>query len=113
MIWGSAYICWNDPRDARMDPPIHDPYLLSCGPLAAISLNLMVDGVLMLRSRFNLSMNPLRHVFPPVTTTLPYRAGLRSTSHMPTLVVTTCPAPNIVPGLLPRMNPGSSVSMYS
>ena len=66
-----SYICWNDPRDARMDPPIHDPYLLSCGPLAAISLNLMVEGVLMDKSLFNLSLNPLSNVLPPVTTTLP------------------------------------------
>lgn len=60
-----------------MDPPIQDPYRLSWGPLAAISLNLMVDGVLMLRSLLSLSMKPLRQVLPPVTTTLPYRAGLQ------------------------------------
>ena len=47
-----------------MDPPIQEPYLLSWGPLAAISLNLMVDGVLMLRSLFSRSLKPLRQVFP-------------------------------------------------
>ena len=72
-----SYICWKEPSDARMDPPIQDPYRLSWGPLAAISLNLMVDGVLMLRSLLSLSMKPLRQVLPPVTTTLPYRAGLK------------------------------------
>ena len=61
-----------------MDPPIQDPYRLSWGPLAAISLNLIVDGVLMLRSLLSLSMKPLRQVLPPVTTTLPYRAGLQN-----------------------------------
>ena len=73
-----------------MDPPIQEPYLLSWGPLAAISLNLMVDGVLILRSLLSRSLKPLRQVFPaqseikitspgycksedppPVTTTLP------------------------------------------
>ena len=47
-----------------MDPPIQDPYLLSWGPLAAISLNLMVDGVLILRSLLSRSLKPLRQVFP-------------------------------------------------
>ena len=47
-----------------MDPPIQEPYLLSWGPLAAISLNLMVDGVLILRSLLSRSLKPLRQVFP-------------------------------------------------
>ena len=47
-----------------MDPPIQDPYLLSWGPLAAISLNLMVEGVLILRSLLSRSLKPLRQVLP-------------------------------------------------
>ena len=59
-----SHICWKDPSEARMDPPIQEPYLLSWGPLAAISLNLMVDGVLILRSLLSRSLKPLRQVLP-------------------------------------------------
>ena len=52
------HICWNDPRDARIEPPIHDPNRLSWFPLAAISLNFIVDGVFNDKSLFNLSLNP-------------------------------------------------------
>ena len=66
-----------------MEPPIHEPNLLSCAPLAAISLNLMLAGVLLARSRFRRSLKPCRRVLPPVTMTEPYKDGRRSTSHMP------------------------------
>merc|ERR1719242_1092223 len=104
---GRAQVDRKCPRGARIDPPIHDPYLRSWGPLAAISLNLMVDGVLIPRSRLSRSLKPCSKVLPPVTTTLLYNAGLRSTSHMPTLVVTTCAAPIMAPVFVPLMPLGS------
>ena len=56
---------------------------LTCGPFAAMSLNLMLDGVLMERSLVSRSVNPWMRVLPPVTITEPYNDGLRSMSHMP------------------------------
>ena len=50
-------VAWN------FTAPIHDPYLRSWGPLAAISLNLIVDGVLIPRSRLRRSLKPCKTIF--------------------------------------------------
>ncbi|MPC27675.1 hypothetical protein E2C01_020854 [Portunus trituberculatus] len=78
-----------DPREARMEPPIHEPNLLSVVPVEEINLNLMLGGVRLDRSRLRRSTYPLRRELPPVTITLEYRLGRRSMSHKPILVETT------------------------
>ena len=51
--------------------------------MAEINLQRIVAGVLLERSLLSLSVKPWIKVLPPVTTTDPYNAGLRSMSHMP------------------------------
>ena len=65
------HICWKEPKEAKMEPPIHEPNLRSCTPLAAMSLQRIVAGVLLERSRFSLSVKPWINVLPPVKTTDP------------------------------------------
>ena len=72
-----------------MEPPIHDPNRLSVVPAEEISLNLMLGGVRLERSRLRRSTYPFRSELPPVTITLEYRLGRRSMSHRPMLVETT------------------------
>ena len=50
------HICWNDDRDARIDPPIHTEYFLSTG---AITLVFMVEGTILSNSFFILSAIPV------------------------------------------------------
>lgn len=83
------HICWKDPRDARMEPPIQEPNLLSVVPVEEINLNLMLGGVRLDRSRLRRSTKPFRSEFPPVTITPEQRLGRRSMSHRPMLVDTT------------------------
>ena len=47
-------------RSFNFNSPIHDPYLRSWGPLAAINLNLIVEGVLIPRSRLSRSLKPCK-----------------------------------------------------
>ena len=49
------HICWNDDRDARIDPPIQTEYFLSAG---AITLVFMVEGTILSNSFFILSAIP-------------------------------------------------------
>ena len=94
------HICWKEPSDARIEPPIQAPNLRSPDPLALMIFNLILFkrdkitiikvttwialhefviilsrtwGVLADKSRFKRSEKPWSKELPPVTITLPYK----------------------------------------
>jgi hypothetical protein len=48
--------------EAKMDPPIHDPNLLSAQPFAEISLSLMLAGIRIDKSLLRRSGKPYNRV---------------------------------------------------
>lgn len=70
--------CWKVLREAKMDPPIQTEYFLSGG---ATTLIFMLLGAKAVISLLILSAIPGNIVVPPLSTMLPYKSFLMSTSH--------------------------------
>ena len=71
------HICWKDPSELRIEPPIHGVNLFSA---AEIALMRTYWGATAGIYACNLSKKPLKHVLPPVTIMLENMSLLMSMS---------------------------------
>ena len=75
-----SHICMNEPRELRIEPPIHGVNFFSA---ACMTFTLLFCGATSGTCLYSLSTKPLKHVLPPVTIMFPYRSLLMSTSVLP------------------------------